>query len=187
RNPAPLITVSGVKWILDGTPVERLAAMNEPYGDRAGWTGTLNMSPAQLDDVLRRALAAGDQPMFHIVGDRAIDLLLSSMERLAPAERWRRLRVRIEHGEFLTRDRFERVKRLGIVNVQNPAHLTIPEIMTARYGASRTATVEPLKSMVAAGIPIALGGDGPMNPFLNMMFAIAHPNNPSEAMTRERS
>jgi len=58
--------------------------------------------------------------------------------------------------------------------------------MTARYGASRTATVEPLKSMVAAGIPIALGGDGPMNPFLNMMFAIAHPNNPSEAMTREQ-
>ena len=70
--------------------------------------------------------------------------------------------------------------------MQNPAHLTIPEIMTARYGASRTATVEPLKSMVAAGIPIALGGDGPMNPFLNMMFAIAHPNNPSEAMTREQ-
>ena len=31
RNPAPLITVSGVKWILDGTPVERLAAMNQPY------------------------------------------------------------------------------------------------------------------------------------------------------------
>jgi predicted amidohydrolase YtcJ len=186
RNPAPLITVSGVKWILDGTPVERLAAMNEPYGDRAAWTGTLNMSPAQLDDVLRRALAGGDQPMFHIVGDRAIDLLLSSMERLAPAERWQRLRVRIEHGEFLTRDRFERVKRLGIVNVQNPAHLTIPEIMTARFGAQRAATAEPLKSIVAAGIPLALGGDGPLNPFLNMMFAIAHPNNPSEALTREQ-
>jgi len=58
--------------------------------------------------------------------------------------------------------------------------------MTARYGASLTATVEPLKSMVAAGIPIALGGDGPMNPFLNMMFAIAHPNNPSEELTREQ-
>ena len=33
-HPAPLVTVSGVKWILDGTPVERLAAMNAPYADR---------------------------------------------------------------------------------------------------------------------------------------------------------
>jgi len=186
RNPWPLVTVSGVKWILDGTPVERLAAMNDAYTDRSGWNGTLNMPPADIERALRRALEIGEQPMFHAVGDRAIDQLLTSMEKTAPAEQWRRLRVRIEHGEFLTRDRFERAKRLGIVNVQNPAHLTIPEIMTARYGASRTATVEPLKSMVAAGIPIALGGDGPMNPFLNMMFAIAHPNNPSEAMTREQ-
>jgi predicted amidohydrolase YtcJ len=186
RNPWPLITVSGMKWILDGTPVERLAAMNAPYADRSGWTGDLNLPPVDIDRALRRALETGDQPMFHVVGDRGIDLLLSSMERLAPAERWQPLRVRIEHGEFLTRDRFERAKRLGIVNVQNPAHFTIPEIMTARYGADRAAGVEPLKSIVAAGIPLALGGDGPLNPFLNMMFAISHPNNPSEALTREQ-
>jgi len=186
RDPWPLITVSGVKWILDGTPVERLAAMNAPYADRSGWTGDLNLPPADIDRALRRALETGDQPMFHVVGDRGIDLLLSSMERLAPPERWQPLRVRIEHGEFLTRDRFERAKRLGIVNVQNPAHFTIPEIMTARYGADRAAGVEPLKSIVAAGIPLALGGDGPLNPFLNMMFAISHPNNPSEALTREQ-
>jgi predicted amidohydrolase YtcJ len=186
KDPWPLITVSGVKWILDGTPVERLAAMNAPYADRAGWTGDLDLKPTDVEHVLRRALDTGDQPMFHIVGDRGIDLLFSSMERLAPAQRWLPLRVRIEHGEFLTRERFERAKRLGIVNVQNPAHLTIPEIMTARYGAARAATVEPLKSIVAAGIPLALGGDGPLNPFLNMMFAIAHPNNPAEALTREQ-
>ena len=186
RQPTPLVTIAGMKWILDGTPIERLAAMNEPYADRAGWTGRLNLSPADIETVLRRALDTSDQPMFHIVGDRGIDLLLSSMARLAPPERWQRLRVRIEHGEFLTRDRFERVKRLGIVNVQNPAHLTIPDIMAARFGASRAATAEPLKSIVAAGIPLALGGDGPLNPFLNMMFAITHPNNPSEALTREQ-
>jgi predicted amidohydrolase YtcJ len=157
--------------------------MNAPYADRAGWTGDLDLAPADVDRALRRALETGDQPMFHIVGDRGVDLLLSSMERLAPATRWQPLRVRIEHGEFLTRDRFERAKRLGIVNVQNPAHLTIPDIMTARFGA-RAATAQPLKSIVAAGIP--LGGDGPLNPFLNMMFAIAHPNNPAEALTREQ-
>jgi len=186
RQPAPLITVSGVKWILDGTPVERLAAMNAPYADRAGWTGTLNLSPSDLDTALRLALDTGDQPMFHIVGDRGVDLLFSAMARLAPAERWQRLRVRIEHGEFLTRARFQQAKRLGVINVQNPAHLTIPDIMTARFGAERAAAAEPLKSLVAAGIPLAFGGDGPLNPFLNMMFATMHPNNPAEALTREQ-
>jgi predicted amidohydrolase YtcJ len=186
HQPAPLITVSGVKWILDGTPVERLAAMNAAYADRAGWTGVLNLSPAELQTVLRRAFETNDQPMFHIVGDRGVDLLFSAMEQLAPAERWLPLRVRIEHGEFLTRDRLARAKRLGIVNVQNPAHFTIPEVMTARFGAARAATAEPVKSILAAGIPLALGGDGPLNPFLNMMFATQHPNNPAEALTREQ-
>ncbi|MGH9140016.1 MAG: amidohydrolase family protein, partial [Vicinamibacterales bacterium] len=159
---------------------------NAAYTDRAGWTGELNLPAGDIDRALRRALETGDQPMFHAVGDRTIDQLLSSMEHAAPAAQWQRLRVRIEHGEFLTRDRFERAKRLGIVNVQNPAHLTIPEIMTARYGTDRVATVEPLKSIVAAGIVLALGSDGPLNPFLNMMFAITHPNNSAEALTREQ-
>ena len=186
RKPAPGVTVSGVKWILDGTPVERLAAMNAPYADRAGVTGALNMSPAGLETVLRRALDTGEQPMFHIAGDRGVDLLFSTMERMASAERWQRLRVRIEHGEFITRERFARARRLGIVNVQNPAHFTIPDIMTARFGAARAGTAEPVRSIVEAGIPLALGGDGPINPFLNMMFATTHANNPAEALTREQ-
>ena len=33
---------------------------------------------------------------------------------------------------------------------------------------------------------MALGSDGPPNPYLNMMFAITNANNPAEAMTRER-
>ncbi len=41
--------------------------------------------------------------------------------------------------------------------------------------------------MIAAGIPFALGSDGPMNPFLNIMFASIHPDNPSEAITREQA
>ena len=36
--------------------------------------------------------------------------------------------------------------------------------MTARFGAERAATVEPVKSIVEAGIPLAIGGDGPINP-----------------------
>jgi len=45
----------------------------------------------------------------------------------------------------------------------------------------------PLRSLIEADVPVALGSDGPMNPFLNIMFAVTDPTNPSEAITREQA
>src|SRR5260221_7680800 len=39
RDDKDGVLVWGRKWILDGTPIERLAAMRSPYADRPGWTG----------------------------------------------------------------------------------------------------------------------------------------------------
>jgi predicted amidohydrolase YtcJ len=47
--------------------------------------------------------------------------------------------------------------------------------------------VQPLRSLLAAGIPVALGSDGPMNPYLNIMVASLHPDRPDEAITREEA
>ncbi len=47
--------------------------------------------------------------------------------------------------------------------------------------------MQTLRSLIDAGIPVALGSDGPMNPFLNIMFATIHPSNPKEAITREQA
>jgi hypothetical protein len=41
--------------------------------------------------------------------------------------------------------------------------------------------------MIAAGVPVATGSDGPMNPYLNVMFASINANNPAQAMTREQA
>jgi predicted amidohydrolase YtcJ len=38
-----------------------------------------------------------------------------------------------------------------------------------------------------AGIPLAIGSDGPMNPGLNIMLATTHPARPDEAITREQA
>ena len=47
--------------------------------------------------------------------------------------------------------------------------------------------MQPMKSLLAAAIPVAIGSDGPMNPFLNIMAATVHPTNPNEALTREQA
>jgi predicted amidohydrolase YtcJ len=51
----------------------------------------------------------------------------------------------------------------------------------------RVARLSMMKSTIAAGIPVALGSDGPLNPYLNLMFATIDANNPPEAMTREQA
>jgi predicted amidohydrolase YtcJ len=48
---------------------------------------------------------------------------------------------------------------------------------------------QPMRSLLAAGIPLALSSDedGESNPFLEIMLATLHPNHPSEAITREQA
>jgi predicted amidohydrolase YtcJ len=108
------------------------------------------------------------------------------MERLAQPERWARLRVRIEHGEFVSGDRIGQARRLGVIVVQNPSHFMLADVMRIRLGARRADSIDAIRSLVAAGVPFALGGDGPLNPYLNMMWAVTHEQHPSEALTREQ-
>jgi len=79
------------------------------------------------------------------------------------------------------------VRALGIVVVQNPAHLALPPVMQARWGAERLGRVDLLRTLVDSGVPLALGSDGPREPGLNLMLATLHPNVPSEALSREQA
>lgn len=97
---------------------------------------------------------------------------------------WQPLRPRIEHGDMFEPAHVERAKRLGVVVVQNPAHFMLGPLMKARLG-DRAARTTMVKSIVRSGVPFALGSDGPINPFLNIMFATINEGNPQEALTVE--
>ena len=184
RRASGLLTVSGTKWILDGTPIERLMFLREPYSDSPSIRGRLNFPEEDLRLFLQRALAAGEQPMFHAVGDAAIDALLAGLEATG-GQKWAPLRPRIEHGDMLEPAHFDRARRLGVVLVQNPAHFMLAPLIQARVG-SRMSRTMIVKTIVASGLPFAIGSDGPLNPFLNIMFAATNATNPAEALTVEQ-
>jgi predicted amidohydrolase YtcJ len=187
-GPGPKISVSGTKWILDGTGIERLALLESRYLDRPGWRGTLNFSPDTLRAILRESLAAGEQPVLHAIGDSTISVVLNIMESLAPDSEWRLLRPRLEHAEWLTPELRDRARSKGIIVVENPLHFTDPpELVRARFGAERGRGYQPFASLLAARIPLAIGSDGPVNPFVNLHFAVTHPANPREAITLEQA
>ena len=185
--PGSMVAVSGTKWILDGSPVERLAFFKQPYADRAGWKGQPNFADTAVRPMFLRALESREQLLLHAGGDGAIEQAFSAMTAAGSALRWQSRRVRIEHGDGMTSDLIARAQKLGVVLVQNPSHFALRETMVSRFGATRAAALQPLKSVLAAGVPVSIGSDGPLNPGLNLMFATSHPGNPEEALSREEA
>ncbi len=186
-HPTPLVTVSGTKWVLDGTPIERTAALRKPYADRPNTSGWLNFNQKEMEAMLRESLQNDDQLLVHLAGDRATETFLNAMDATGGKAVWTRRRVRIEHGDGIMPDLVARSRELGVVVVQNPSHLMLRELLVRRFDRERTAQMQPLRSLLEAGIPLAIGSDGPLNPYLNIMFASTYPGKPKEALTREQA
>lgn len=203
-STAEMIRCSGVKFIADGTPVERLAFLRQPYTDAPATRGRLNFPDASLLPAV--LISARVQPMIHVVGDAGIDAVLARLDAgshltvetirdpngpttsrtVYNPQNTASLRPRLEHADMFEPGHFELAKKLGVIIVQNPSHFMIPDVMRARFGDRITRTTM-VKSIIAAGIPFALGSDGPLNPFQNIMFAVMNPTNPSEALTVEQA
>jgi len=178
--------VAGLKYVVDGTPVEGLAFMRQPYTDGIGH-GRLNFPVDTIRAMLEECVRRGIQPLIHAVGDSTAVIVLGLMSEIAPDSVWHRLRPRIEHGEGITADLIPLAKRLGIIVVQNPSHFALEAVATARWGAKRRTEQQLFKSFLAAGMPIAIGSDGPRQPGINLLLAVIHPDNPPEALTMEQA
>lgn len=183
------VRAAGVKWITDGTPVERLAFVTLPYADRPDQVGAPDLPGAALRGQLqahRGGPARRNQVLFHAVGDAAIDQVLDAMDATGGAPTWRDRRIRVEHGDLLFPESFDRARRLGVVIVQNPTHFALAPVFAVRFVPDVFADLEPMQSLLAAGIPLAIGTDGigaPQSPFVNLLLATIHPTHPAEALT----
>lgn len=170
----PLTYVSGIKYVMDGTPIDQSALMSKPYAIRyrMAWYGRLNFPLDTIRRILTEALVSDRQLMMHCVGDSTTKVVLSLMKELAPAAQWGRKRVRIEHGNgILTASTAQLVKELGIVVVHTP-----------QYGMGN-----PLRTWLQMGIPIAIGPDALINPYLNIQLMTTRQANPVENITREQA
>lgn len=188
HDPTDRLSSSGIKWLLDGTPVERSAALRAPYADFPG-SGRFNVTAGELTQLVRRSLfglPVRNQLIMHNVGDRALDNALGELDRAAPDAVWRLLRPRIEHGDLIHPEQIALARRLGVIVVQNPTHLTLD--LVPALGPTRAAEAQPLKSLLEAGVRLALGSDSAQpNPFVDLFFAVVHPSRPDEALTMEEA
>ena len=176
----PLSIISGTKWILDGTPVEQGAALRQPYPGTTDRMGKLNFPPDELKAIMKEAFDSKEQTLLHVAGDRTAAAVFDAMRAVGPAEEWRKKRLRFEHGDGLHPDLIALAKEFGVVVVVNPAHIVAHSLYPK-------GPYMPVRSLLKAGVPVAIGSDGPMNPGLNLQLITTMPGNAAEAITREEA
>lgn len=178
------ISMGGCKWILDGVEPLLTNAVNQPYAGLPGRTGVLTFSDTQVAEMIRSAEAQHQQLLFHAGGGRAVEQLLRALES-RPDIDWPSRRVRLEHGDGIEPGQMDRIARLGVIVVQNPAHLGVPPTVPVEI--ARTSFPQPLQTLLKHHIRLALGSDGPWNPFTNLQRATAIQWHPQESLTREQA
>jgi len=156
----------------------------DAYPNRPDWHGHMNYTMPEIERMCRDAIARKDQIHFHLGGSRSMGKVLDMMAAMNVD--WKPLRPRFEHGDEIdySPGYLQKARRIGVIIVQNPTHFApVPGMLQLPQATHGMA----LKSLLKAGVPLAIGSDGPFDPYLNIMLATTHPMRHSEALTREQA
>ena len=109
-----------------------------------------------------KAHAAGYQVTAHAVGDKAVTIMVNAIEKALAAYPRADHRHRIEHCGITNPELIERIAKLGIVPISNPAFISINASDYNRYYGDRVNYMFAMKSYLDKGIITAIGSDAPI-------------------------
>lgn len=172
------IHARAVKFLLDGVPAQRTAALLEPYSDKPDEKGALEVDP----DIMNGAVTALDRHGFqihvHAIGDRAVRTALDAFEKAHTENHSTLNRPLISHLNLVSPADYPRFKTLGVTPIFQPLWACLDDymVMTAiRVGAARMEHMYPVASLMRAGAQVAYGSDWPVasaNPFEGIEVAL---------------
>jgi predicted amidohydrolase YtcJ len=179
----------GVKVFVDGSLAARTAALNAPYFDCTDTKGELMYSQEELTGLVAKAHKTKVGLIIHAMGDQAIDMALTAIEKTLKEEPKKNHRYRIEHASVLNLDLIKRIKKLGlIVSIQPKCVISEFSVWTAidRLGIERARLLYPIKTLINEGIKVIGGSDSPMeplSPLLGIQAAVTRQFFPEEQIT----
>ena len=173
NHPTPLIYVSGIKYIIDGTPFEEASLQRQHYPGKPNWNGRTNMPVDTIKQILREAYNSHTQLMMHIVGDSTMSLVLSLMKQMGNDAVWRSKRVRFEHNSSgnATAEEIQKIHDMGIIMAHTP-----------KYGQG-----SHIQSFLDKGIIVSVSPDGTTNPFWDIMVMTSQQTDSKENTTIEKA
>ena len=150
-----------VKILIDGSTSGPSCSTKEPYSHDPDLKGIQLYTQEEADDILIKAHNAGFNVTAHAVGDAAVDVILTSIER-AMAQNPRPCRHRIDHCGIVNEELLDRIEKAGIVTIPNPGFFNENAEIYVKYYGDRVNYMFPLKSYLDRSITAALGSDAPV-------------------------
>ncbi|MDP3969446.1 MAG: amidohydrolase [Nocardioides sp.] len=156
----------------DGALGSRTSALRAPYSDDPSTAGALYLDVEQVHAHVVACTRAGLQGGFHVIGDRAVDTVLTGFQRAADElgeDALRAARHRLEHVEMIAPADAARLARWGVSASMQPLFDAYwggeSSLYAQRLGPERAAGMNPLATLADAGVLVALGSDTPVTPF----------------------
>jgi predicted amidohydrolase YtcJ len=183
----------GVKVFVDGSLAAHTAALREPYSDDQATKGQLLYSQQELDALVTKAHKANFRLVMHAMGDQAIGMTLTAIEKALMEEPRKDHRYRLEHASVLNRKLIQRIKELGMmVSVQPKCVISEFSVWSAvdRLGSERARWLYPLKTLIKEGIRVVGGSDCPMeplSPLQGIQAAVTRQFFPEERITADEA
>lgn len=166
--------IGGVKAIADGSPQGKTAFWSEPLltpgpsGEKE-WRGEPNITPEDLNKLVKLAYDNGVQLMMHCNGDATIDMTLEAHEAAgAPAGK----RTVIVHSQFVRPDQLDKYATYGFLPSFFTNHTFFwGDVHVENLGKERAYFMSPTRSARAKGISFSNHSDFAVTP-LDPMFIL---------------
>lgn len=187
---------AGGDLFLDGALGSRTAALHDPYTDDPGNRGALYVDFDDVVDHIVQCTNAGVQAGFHVIGDRACDLVTEAFrvgaERTGITE-IRRLRHRLEHAEMVNEGSLATLTELGVALSMQPLFDGLWSdsggMYEQRLGRERARTMNRWGSALRGGATVAFSSDCPvtaMSPWAQVRAAMQH-HDPDERISEDEA
>lgn len=161
----PLLKVSSIKGVLDGTIDAQTAAMYAPYTG-SGDAGLLFWDPKELNETVALYDRLGFQVMLHAIGDKAIGAALNAFDFAASTNGLKGRRHRIEHVEMPALSDLARFRDLGVIASTQPIFAnpdaTVLNNFEPLLGPARAPYADSFSLFDDAGVVQAFGSDYPV-------------------------
>jgi predicted amidohydrolase YtcJ len=154
--------IAGLKLFTDGAVGARTAAMDGAFLD--GGRGMLVYADSALAQTVADLLPLGKPLAIHAIGARAVDQVLTALERLT-AQGLSLPRIRMEHVQFIQPAQARRAKALGLVLSMQPNFNSDSEDYADRLGARELEANNPFRMLLdqagfVCGEDLIFGSDG---------------------------
>lgn len=153
-----LVTMGPLKIISDGSLSSATAWCFDVYADNVpGWKGGPNLPTDRLSMLVNTAARHGLDVAIHGIGDRACATALDVID-MAGA------RGSLEHAQLMRPDDIVRCATLGVTASVQPCQLPDDRDTIERCWPGRSQDAYAFRSMLNAGVRLALGSDAPICP-----------------------